>query len=224
MSCPINKKDLVAFIYDELDENKTKILKQHIKTCPECAKEISAFKREKNILKKWRVSIPKMEFVFGEEKQSIISKIKEYIRPYTLKPVRIGYVLAGALASLLIILSIINFEFSYDDSGISMSMGVLGKGKEDRVENEFLEKLMQNQQETINLILQVVSASEERIKQERDIMLAQLIQEIQSQREEDMLFVEQNIERFSSATAEKFRENDELIGRLVYFAEENLVK
>ena len=224
MSCSINKEDLIAFIYNELDENKTKILKQHIKTCRECKKESDLLIHERNILKKWKVESPKMEFVFVEEKQSIISKIKEYFRPQSLKPIRIGYILAGVAAAVMIVLSLVNFEFNYDDSGVTISTGIFGKGKEDKVENEFLEKLMQNQQETINLILHVVAASEERIKQERDIILAQLVQEIQRQRESDMLFVEENIERFSTVTADKFRENDELIGRLVYLAEENLMK
>ena len=224
MSCSINKEDLIAFIYNELDENKTKILQQHIKTCRECKKEIDLLISERNILKKWEIEAPKMEFVFVEGKQSIISKIKEYFRPQSLKPIRIGYILAGVAAAVMIVLSLVNFEFNYDESGVSISMGIFGMGKEDKVENEFLEKLMQNQQETINLILQVVSASEERIKQERDIMLAQLVQEIQIQRESDMLFVEENIELFSTVTAQKFRENDELIGRLVYLAEENLMK
>ena len=224
MSCSINKKDLIAFIYNELDENKTKILKQHIKTCRECKKEIDLLIRERNILKKWQVKSPKMEFVFVEEKQPIISKIKEYFRPQSLKPIRIGYILAGVAAAVMIVLSLVNFEFNYDESGVSISTGIFGKGKEDKVENEFLKNLMRTQQETINLVLQVVSASEEKLKEERDIMFAQLIQEIQMQRESDMLFVEKNIERFSSVTAEKFRENDELIGRLVYLAEENLMR
>ncbi|NVM04556.1 MAG: hypothetical protein HWN67_19695 [Candidatus Helarchaeota archaeon] len=224
MSCPISKEDLVAFIYNELDEQKKKIIKQHIKTCAECEKEIASFQKERTILKEWKVDAPNKEFVFVEEKQSVTSWIKAYFPWLSAKPARIGYTFAGIAVLLILILSLINFEFNYDQSGISVNMSIFGKGKEETVDREFLTKLMENQQEAINLVLQAISVSEEKMTQERNIMISQLIQEIQKQRETDMMLIEQNIEYFRSLTVEKFRENDELLGRLVSFAEENLMR
>ncbi len=220
MNCSIKKEDLIAFIYGELDRQKSKQLKQHIEICPECKEEIASLTAERNILSKWKVDVPKMDLEFVKEKQSLITKIKEFLKPQSIKPIRIGYSFAGALVLILLVLSLINFEFNYDKSGISLSMGIFGKEKE--IEREYLQNLLKNQQETFNLIMQIIAKSEENLKQERDIIVTQLFEEIQSQRKTDMRLIGQNISYFSDITAEKFKQNDELLGRLIYLTEENI--
>ncbi|MFC1563115.1 anti-sigma factor family protein [candidate division KSB1 bacterium] len=222
MSCTIKKEDLVAFFYNELDKENTEMLKEHIKVCSECREEIASFTKERNILKEWRVDVPKMEFAFIEEKRSLITKIKELLKLRPIKAIRIGYSFGGILALVLIILSLINFEFNYDESGISLSMSLFGRGE--TVEREYIQSLMESQQESIGLVFQVIAENDEKLKAERDIIISQLIREVQEQREADMQLIEQNISRFSTITAEKFKQNDELIGRLVYFTEENFMK
>jgi len=220
MSCSTKKEDLIAFIYSELDRQKSKLLKQHIEICPECKEEIASLTAERNILSKWKVDVPEMDLELVKEKQSLITKIKEFLKPQSIKPIRIGYSLAGVLVLILLVLSLMNFEFNYDKSGISLSMGIFGKEKE--IEREYLQNLLQNQQETFNLIMQIIAKNEENLKQERDIIVTQLFEEIQNQREADMRLIGQNISYFSDITAEKFKQNDELLGRLIYLTEGNI--
>ena len=220
MSCSTKKEDLIAFIYGELDRQKSKLLKQHIEICSECKEEVTSLTAERNILSKWEIDVPEMDLELVKEKQSLITKIKEFLKPQSIKPIRIGYSLVGVLVLILLVLSLINFEFNYDTSGISLRMSIFGKEQE--IEREYLQNLLQNQQETFNLIMQIIAKSEENLKQERDIIVTQLFEEIQNQREADMQLIGQNISYFSGVTAEKFKQNDELLGRLIYLTEGNI--
>jgi len=224
MSCSINKEDLIAFIYGELDEKKRASIKEHIKRCSECAEEIVSLQKERTLLKKWEVEAPQLDFVIVKEKQSFISWIKSYFNWISVKPVRIGYTFAGAILLLLVVLSILNFDFRYDQSGVSFSMSIFGKGKETDVNEELITELMDNQQKFIGIILDAVAESEERIKQERNSMFTQLINEMQRQRENDMFLVGQNIDNLRSLTGEKFRENDEILGSLISFTAQRLAR
>ena len=222
MSCSVSKEELIAYLYDELEEEKSGVFKQHIRTCPDCRKEIASLTKERDILKKWQIKVPEMEFIFVEEKQSLLSRFKEYFLSKPLRPVKIGYVLAGGFAFMLFFLSLLNLEFNYDESGISMSMGIFEK--KHSIDVGFIEALSQNQQETINMILQIVAASEMNMKQERNIILTQLIEDFKIQRKADMQYIGQNFTDFGFVTTEKFRQNDELIKRLVFITEGTLLK
>ena len=43
--CKIHTKDLVAFLYGELDAYRQTQLKKHLQTCEQCRDELSGFER-----------------------------------------------------------------------------------------------------------------------------------------------------------------------------------
>jgi len=224
MSCPINKEDLIDYIYGELDENKKNMIAKHIKSCPECEKEIAILQNERSILKEWKINTPNIELKILKQKESLIIQLKECFDWLLEKPLRLGYVTLIIAVGSLLILSIINFEFKYDNSGIHLSMSIFGKKKSNELEETLLSKMAGIQQETINFIMQKLSESETRTTQERNQMFSQLIEHITKQREADMLLINENLEYLGSFTAKKFIENDEILENLVYITKENLIK
>jgi hypothetical protein len=224
MSCSINKEDLIDYIYGELDENKKNMITEHIKSCPECEKEIAILQNERSLLKEWKINTPNIELKILEQKESLIIQLKECFDWLLEKPLRLGYVTLIIAVGSLFILSLINFEFKYNKSEIYVSMSIFGKKKSNELEETLLSKMAGIQQETINFIMQELSENRKMEIQERNQMFSQLIEHITKQRETDMLLINENLEYFGSFTAKKFIENDEILENLVYIAKENLIK
>ena len=103
MNCSIKKEDLIAFIYGEIDEQKKKIIEEHIKSCPECAQEVASLKKDSSILKKWKVDVPPVDIAFLKEKQSFNTNVGEKFAWLRAKPLRFAYMFAAAAAVIGVI-------------------------------------------------------------------------------------------------------------------------
>ena len=68
MKCSINKEDLMAFLYGEIDEKKRAELKKHIKDCSDCSEELGFLQKERTVLQKWEVETPHMDFVIIKDR------------------------------------------------------------------------------------------------------------------------------------------------------------
>lgn len=220
MKCTIKKEDLIAFIYEEIDEKKKRMIEEHIKNCPECAGEIAALKKDSNILQKWRVNVPEMDLKFSGEKPAVIPSGKN--RSLKTRVLRTGSMFAAAAAIILVVLSLLNFKVEYDGSGFSVSMSLWGRGDDVQITEDLLAKLEDNQRRTEEFILQAVAVSEERMRVERLKITSELIDSIQKQRAVDMVTIGENMEYLHTYAAEGFRQNSEILGELYQLTKTNL--
>lgn len=225
MSCKVSKSQLMSFFFeDDLTPGSEAYadMEKHVAGCEICRRQLAEFRSVSGVLRTWQDETPEMNMVFtttGPQKKG--RTIPDWINP--LKWPRAA-ALAGSFVALLLLLSAINFQLSYDDNGFQLKMGLLPPKSETTPGENNLppEQLRQWQQETLSAVQQLVQAQSEQQNQNFQTAIEQLAQDFQLRRENDLRLVSEGLETLHNSSQwryrkaeDRFRKTDRLLQQIM---------
>lgn len=210
MKCNKTENMLLDYFYNELDENDCREFEKHLETCADCSGELEEMRLTSKAMGTWEVPEQKINMVFVSEKLSIIDRIKEMLPSFDLLRKRPAMSFMYGLAGVFLMLSVANFEVSYDsDSGsFNMATSMFGKKaeKEDASEYELANRqLMETQSQMIELVNQMMSERETRQQEYTYDLVSDVVRELENRRENDLKEFGLNLVRISEMTDQNNR-------------------
>jgi hypothetical protein len=203
MNCEDIKIFMVEYIYDEISSKNQVILKKHLQNCIDCAAEFSDLQKTSDKLKMWK-----------EEKLETLHVPIQTKKPKSRK--RIFYRIFAVAASLLFILSLMNFRFSLDTNGFALSFSLFGIANDT---DQIASNILQNgsQVEQIQLMNEMIIASNEQQKQEMVELLTDFYQAIEMRRQADLKVISQNVETIRSFSNQRIEETERNMEELIQY-------
>ena len=188
MKCKDIKILMMDFLYDEILDKDKQLLTEHLTTCKECSTELQTLQKTSKILNHCESLEPNLNFVFVSDKKTIWNSIKEKI---TFSPKKIGYSFALGFAVVLLLMSLINMEFSYTQGDFSIKMSLLPRdtvAPDNNIadQQKFAANLNQQDLQLMNTLIQ---RSEERQRKQLISTLAQFSRDFENRRNADLQMV-----------------------------------
>lgn len=107
MKCKISEKTLALFVGGELSQSKEREVAEHIKECPDCAREVEELQRSRVILKE-NSTIPELDSDFWQSlKRDTVARIREDVNKsrFAIAPFISRNRFAAALISIIVIIT-----------------------------------------------------------------------------------------------------------------------
>ena len=146
MSYKPDESTLVAYLYNELNNNDRSKVEQYLKTHPEKRKELDEIKSMRQILRKWEdKEVVEPSFVLDNNNVVVYSK---NIWQTSLFRAAIG--VAASLALLMLVGYFTNFSITKNETGIYLSFGQQVKVKEEAIPSLTEADIKLIMQETLN--------------------------------------------------------------------------
>jgi predicted anti-sigma-YlaC factor YlaD len=203
MQCKDIQSFMIEDLYNEISSENKKILKEHLIGCKNCSSEYQELKGTVNTLKLWK-----------DEKSESIELPIDVIKPKTTK--KLFYRIAAVAASILLILSVINFRFTFNNNGLDLSFNLFGLSAEtDRVAANILENGSQIEQ--LQLMTEMINAANDRQKQEMVILLTDFYQAIEMRRQADLKVISQGMETLRSTSNQRIEETEQNMQSLIQY-------
>ena len=214
MKCEQMEEQLVSLLYGEIDEEEAKRIKAHLKSCASCRKVYKELQGTTEILDRWEVESPKLNFVFVRHTASWWSGIKERIAQMGWgRRLAVG---VPALALLFIVsLALFNFRASYEQGSWNFSFSLAPQKQAAFNEAQLAELLRQSQDEMLILMAKMIDESESRQRRESTLTLAQFAQTLERQRKEDLRMMGQGLEGLYRTTEGGFIRTNEVLSDLI---------
>ena len=161
MQCKDIQSFMIEDIYNEISPENKILLQKHLTVCANCSAEYHELKGTTNTLKMWK-----------DEKTETIDLPPDLIKPKTTR--RLFYRIAAVAASILLILSVINFRFSFNNNGLDISFNLFGfSASTEQVAANILEN--GSQVEQLQLMAEMINAANDRQKQDMVILLTDFL-------------------------------------------------
>jgi len=203
MQCKDIQSFMIEDLYNEITTENKNILQKHLKDCNKCAAEYQELKGTSDTLKLWKDEKPETI-----ELPSVISKPKT--------PKRLFFRIAAVAASILLILSVLNFRFSLNNNGFDISFNLLGlTTSSDQLASNILENGSQIEQ--LQLMTELINAANDRQKQEMVILLTDFYQAIEMRRQADLKVISQGMETLRSASNQRIEETEQNMQSLIQY-------
>jgi len=185
MKCEEIKCLMMDYLYDEIKADDKSQFMKHMSECEQCRKELIKLQDTSTLLKKVDDVDPHLNLVFIQDTSSAWSRIRQRLAG---SPKKVAY----GFAFVLILLSIINTEFTLKDGEFSVKMALFHHKqeviteKQDNYNYADQAKLAQLQQQNMRLMESLIVESENRQRQQLIATLAQFSRDINSQRTSDL--------------------------------------
>ena len=203
MQCKDIQSFMIEDIYNEISSENKKILQHHLAECKNCSAEHLELKGTVDTLNLW-----------NDEKSETIDLPTELIKPKTTR--RLFYRIAAVAASILLILSVINFRFTYNNNGLDISFNLFGlSAGTERVAANILENGSQIEQ--LQLMAEMINAANDRQKQDMVILLTDFYQAIEMRRQADLKVIATGMETLRSTSNQRIEETEETMQKLVQY-------
>ena len=219
MKCDISKEKLIAYFYDDLDSHEKKSIDEHLASCSQCQSELEQFGQTTKILQTWSDEDANLHLNFVKEKSGWLSFqtpawIKNWRRPI------LGF--AGAVAATLFILSLFNFEASYQKDNFDVKMSLWPRSAPTNLSNPGIESELVSRSEfddwkknSFQLMQEMLEETEARQRAEHNLLLSEFAKEIDNQRKQDLRLVGQGFEVFRLSNEDEFRRTNQVIHKLI---------
>ena len=181
MGRKFTEEDIMSYLYGEMEEWEKAEFEKELKNSPELQKDLASLKGVSSFMKKWEVEDPKLNMVFVKDKVGVFDRIKEMVKVPSFGFGK--YALVGA-AALLLIISLMNLNIEYGDTGFKISAGFFKKSEIDYARLEDI--LNQKQTETLTLVSRLIDASENSTKTDVQKYISNVFYEVQAQRAQDL--------------------------------------
>lgn len=119
MKCEKYKRDISAFVNDELNILKKYLLKIHLKKCRDCAKELAEIKKIKKL-----VSLPVKGFAGDNVWIRLNNRLENFKKPAE-REARPAFLYAILMISVMFVLSSLVYAYTYFYSGNAVNLNVL---------------------------------------------------------------------------------------------------
>jgi len=203
MKCKDIQSLMIEDIYDEITSDNKKLLQQHLEKCVNCSAEYQELKGTSDTLKLWK-----------NEKPDTIELPQMAAKPKSTK--RLFLRIATVAASILLILSVINFRFSFNNNGLDISFNLFGlTNGTDQVAANILESGSQIEQ--LQLMTELINTANNRQKQEFVTLLTDFYQAVEMRRQADLKVITQNMETMQTVSNQRIEETEQTMQDLVQF-------
>ena len=203
MQCKDIQSFMIEDLYNEISSKNKKILQEHLIGCETCSADYHELKSTTETLKLWK-----------DEKSETIGLPQNITKPKTSK--RLFYRIATIAASILLILSVINFRFTFNNNGLDISFNLFGLSSgTDQVAANIIEN--GSQVEQLQLMVEMITASNDRQKQEMVILLTDFYQAIEMRRQADLKVISSGMETLRSTSNQRIEETEQTMQSLIQY-------
>lgn len=210
MNCKDYKLLIIEDIYDEISKENKAALKSHIKSCESCQKEYNELILTVGTLKSW-------------ENESLQPTVLPFNASKPKKPKNIFYKIALSAAAILLVLSLFNFNLSFNESGFNLSFSLLGSSANiDNVAANILNN--GSQLEQIQLMVNLIEESKIKQKEEMVALLTDFYQAVEMRRQADLKVIAQGMETLQSRTNQRIDDTDQVLEDLIQYTGSMLEK
>ncbi len=193
MKCNIPIEKLMDYFYGELENEELRDFENHLKTCAECKEELERLEIPSKALQKWEMPESRMNVVFMTEKESFLDRIKQYVPSFEwlrVKPVmKFGY----GLAAIFLILSVTNFQFSYNSEtgDFTLATSLFSSSGDaqpvEQISNDVLtQQILESQNRVLDMVTQVLSEREQNQNEEFTNALYEWAKNIENERAKEL--------------------------------------
>ena len=219
MKCNDMQQQLVSLVYGELDPEEEKSVQAHLESCSSCLEIYQEMKGTSDLLEKWEVETPKMNFLFVSESTSPWKAWKEKLIRLSWGR-RLAWGIPAFATVCFLILALLNFQADYQEGQWHVSFSLFPKNQNPQVNQQAVltEALQQNQKETLLLIAKMIEDSEYRQRSEYTLTLSKFAQEMERQRLQDLNTLGQSFAGFQQSTEGRFHQYNNVINDLIQMA------
>ena len=225
MKCDMPKEQLIGYLYEDMDPGEKESIEAHLAQCPACKRELELLAGTSHVLRAWPDEALPMNLVFVQERTSIWRWLMpDWLREGGWRRLTVG--LAAGLASVMVILALVNLEATYTQGDFSLKLSLLPRSAPESIVSQdpwaapvARREFSEWQQQSLQLIKEMLHVVEERQRGELDLALAQLAQNMDRQRRQDLHLVGKGLEVVELSTEDRFRRNDEILQRLFTMAQ-----
>ncbi|MFQ6115315.1 MAG: zf-HC2 domain-containing protein [bacterium] len=225
MKCESSKEKLIGYFYQDLDSEEMAEFEAHLGKCTACQKELKQLAKTTNILRAWPDEEPNLNFVFVQERTSLWKAIlPDWLRGLGWRRISVG--LAVGIVAVLAILALLNLEATYNQGNFSLKLSLLPRPSTESnapltplakpvTRQEFSEW----QQQSLQLIQEMLEASEARQRHELELTMAQFARDMDLQRRQDLQLVGKGLEVFQLSNENRFNRTNEILQKLIQTAQ-----
>ena len=215
MKCKDFTNDLISLAYGDIDKDREKKLRAHLKVCSRCRQELEELKKTSKVLSEWRDEEPEMKYVFVK-KESFSKKVLESFIELAW-PKKLALSFSAAAIAVLILLAAANTTISGSRGTWQISMR-LHSEKTDNNQEILAQALKSYQKELIVLISRMVEDSEIRQQKITDYKLAQITEQFNRARHTDLAVLGNELQGLQKTTQGQFYKTNEVLSNLIQFA------
>jgi len=207
MTCEEAKNYFMDYLYQEIDDEGRKTLEAHLNSCESCRNEMAALKNTSTILQSYEEVDPRLNLIFVKESESVWQKIREQVENYLGSGTHWGKRLAYGLAIILICLSLLNMEISWEDGHFAFKMSLWPRSESTQFQESAITKndLIEFQKDQILLMNKLIDASEAKQRREMILTLTDFTQEIERKRKSDFIVLGTSMEQLQFQTDQQLQ-------------------
>jgi hypothetical protein len=216
MKCEDTKLLLVDFLYEEIEPEAEKLLRLHLDSCSACRGEYEGLQRTSLALRAWPEAEPPHALVFVEKRASWWAALQQVLFPEQASVgVRLGFGLAVAAVTALLLSAVLNLEFKYDSAGFAYRTSLAPRANVELTEEVKRQLLAELQKQNSELVAQMVQAGYEKQRSDLDRTLFNLTSEWQRQRQNDLIVVGRGLEEVQQSTDTRLRQTHQILDQLM---------
>lgn len=211
MTCDINKEQLLDFVYNEMDVSGHRQMENHIRACEVCQSEIRELNQLRDTLGGWKEKeVPfRLTFVQPSREASWIEKIKQFFSNK-----KVAWFVPAVVVSVFALLSVFNTRIVYDRGRTAIYFGD-HKSESQHAQWISLDQVQSMQYETLQLVQQMIRASESQQAQQTAGQLTRLAQMLETQRQRDLMMFSQGLEGLHLNTLSHYQQTNALLVDLI---------
>lgn len=227
MKCSMSKEKLVGYLYQDMEPEEQASIEAHLAQCPACRGTLEDLSSTTEILRAWPEEEPNMDLTFVQEEGSRGKVLKRgWLRGLLGRRPVMG--VAFGIAAVLVILALVNLEVTYTQGDFQVSMSLLPRPRagSESVEDPPVTRgeFAAWQEESLQLMQEVIQMSEERQRRERDLTLVQFAQDLERRRYQDLRMVGRGLEVMEASTEDRFRRTGDVLHQLLTVAQLQMVQ
>lgn len=215
MKCEFSREKLVGFVYDELPADRKREVEEHLTTCASCSKEVQHLTHTTKLLRALPDEEPQLNLRFVEP-----GSRKSWLGKVVSRPVGIGMAV-GTVAALLL-LALLNFDVSYTEGNLSVKLSLFPQPSQpvtesaaDSVQYVTRPQFEAWQEDHVTAVEDLLAEVETRQRRESRVLLAELLQEIERQRQQDLRVVGRGLEAVQLTNEDRFRRTSAVLNQLL---------
>jgi len=226
MKCDLSKELLISFIYNEVNDTERKKVEAHLAECAACRNEVEALSATSATLEEWPDEPVPFRLRFESTTQIGFWQAAGQFFNSLSPTARNTSLAAGILTVCLLILSLSNFNVSYNSNGFSAGFHLL-PGSEAQI-NSLPSDYASFRQATLDSVAQMIKASEKRQREDRNRKLTNFARAYENQRNKDLQLLGEGLDVFQTFNEQRFetterqlRRTDKLIQHIMTIPESN---
>jgi len=214
MKCEFSREKLIGFFYDELAAHEKAKVEKHLKTCASCQEEVQHLTQTTRVLQASPDEEPQLNLRFVEPARRIRGLDKLVSRP-----VGIGLV-AGVVVAVLL-LAVLNFEATYAEGDLSIKFSLFPQPSQpvttidDSVRYVTRPQFEAWKEAQVTMVEDLLAEVESRQRRESRLLLTELLQDIERQRQQDLRVVGRGLEAVQFTNEDRFRRTSAVLNQLL---------